>query len=503
LRHLRDLLPVEWSDQQRHDFLIKHISGDEVDAFACEVATLSLILADYPNHNGWHVKEADLFAGTTLADRIGANNIILCNPPFEAFTDADKSRYEIAGTTHSKAIAALSAALDAKPLALGFVLPRSFILERQFAEQRRRIESLYSSVEVLKLPDGIFGASDVETSAVIARDLRLTPAVSITLRSTEVAERDRSAFLKTGQTTVHRDLTRGIAEKPDGCLWIPPLNALWNYLSDNPRLGAVLNPRQGLQWYDQEQGRSENQKPGFELGFSNARNLQQYQPPKPMWLDFREDHIRRAFNHDWSKPKLIASATRLSRGAWCIGAFVDLEGVLCSQQFFGLWPVEHLSNSELFALSAVLNGPVANAFLAMNSPKDRFRVSVVRDVPIPGSLPKTLTELAEEYITRVNAASIFDHTDGDLAVLLAQIDAEVMRAYDLPLKLERQLLAYFEGSDRPVAHAWKHWNDSYPVPGLSLAERLSGRFNAGGDWVKKVFQPLPQSEIDLLRDYVA
>ena len=503
LRHLRDLLPVEWSDEQRHDFLIKHISGDEVDAFACEVATLSLILADYPNHNGWHVKEADLFAGTTLADRISANNIILCNPPFEAFNAVDKSRYEIAGTTHSKAIAALSAALDSKPLALGFVLPRSFILERQFAEQRRRIESLYSSVEVLKLPDGIFGASDVETSAVIARDLRLTPAVSITLRSTEVAERDRSAFLKTGQTTVHRDLTRGVAEKPDGCLWIPPLNALWNYLSDNPRLGAVLNPRQGLQWYDQEQGRSENQKPGFELGFSNARNLQQYQPPKPMWLDFREDHIRRAFNHDWSKPKLIASATRLSRGAWCIGAFVDLEGVLCSQQFFGLWPVEHLSNSELFALSAVLNGPVANAFLAMNSPKDRFRVSVVRDVPIPGSLPKTLTELAEEYITRVNAASIFDHTDGDLAVLLAQIDAEVMRAYDLPLKLERQLLAYFEGSDRPVAHAWKHWNDSYPVSGLSLAERLSGRFNAGGDWVKKVFQPLPQSEIDLLRDYVA
>ena len=41
LRHLRDLLPVEWSDQQRHDFLIKHISGDEVDPFACEVAKLS------------------------------------------------------------------------------------------------------------------------------------------------------------------------------------------------------------------------------------------------------------------------------------------------------------------------------------------------------------------------------------------------------------------------------------------------------------------------------
>ena len=60
LRHVRDLLPVDWSDQQRHDFLIKHLAGDEIDTFACEVACLSLILADYPNHNGWHIGEADL-----------------------------------------------------------------------------------------------------------------------------------------------------------------------------------------------------------------------------------------------------------------------------------------------------------------------------------------------------------------------------------------------------------------------------------------------------------
>lgn len=503
LRHLRDLLPVEWSDQQRHDFLIKHISGDEVDAFACEVATLSLILADYPNHNGWHVKEADLFAGNTLADRISANNVILCNPPFEAFTRKDKSRYQIAGTTHSKAIAALSAALDAKPLALGFVLPRSFIVERQFAKQRRRIESLYSSVEILKLPDGIFGASDVETAAVIARDLRLVPATSIVLRSTEVAERDRLAFLKTGQTTVHRDLTRDVAEKPDGCLWIPPLSDVWEHLHDGPRLGTLLKPSLGLQWYDQDRGRSENKKPGYERGFANARHLQQYQLPKPMWLDFRKDHIRRGFNHDWSKPKLIASATRLSRGAWCIGAFVDLEGVLCSQQFFGLWPVEQLTKSQLFALTAIINGPVANAFLAMNSPKDRFRVSVVRDIPIPALLPESLAQMAEEYVARIDNSSIFEKVESDSDVLLAQIDAEVMKAYDLPLKLERQILTYFEGSDRPVSHAWKHWNESYPTPGLSLAERLSGRFNAGGDWISKVFKPLPKNEIALLRDYVA
>ncbi|CUS46511.1 hypothetical protein MGWOODY_Smn426 [hydrothermal vent metagenome] len=504
LRHLRDLLPVEWSDQQRHDFLIKHISGDEVDPFACEVATLSLILADYPNHNGWHVEEADLFADGALAQRIGTNNVIVCNPPFEAFDPTDKDRYAVASETHSKAIAALSATLDAKPLALGFVLPRSFILERQFAEQRRRIESLYGSVEILKLPDGIFGASDVESSAVIARDLRAPTTKTIIIRSTEVAERDRSSFLKTGQTTVHRDVIRAVDDQPAGHLWIPPLNDLWDYLKNHPRLSSVLKPSRGLEWtYNQDQATSDMEKPGYRLGFANARHLQQYLPPRPIWLDFQPDHLRRGGAHDWSQPKIIASATRLSRGAWCIGAFADPEGMLCSQQFFGLWPVVALSPAELLAFSGVLNGPIANAFLAVNSPKDRFRASVVGDIPIPASLSVKLGELVRTYVALLRAPPILAGVDDELTRLLAQIDAAVLEAYDLPLRLERQLLAFFESSERPVPHHWQHWNSLYPVPGLSLAERLSGRFNATGDWVRKVFQPLPEDQVSLLRDYVA
>jgi len=504
LRHLRDLLPVEWSDQLRHDFLVKHISGDEVDPFACEVATLSLILADYPNHNGWHVEEADLFADGALAHRIGTNNVIVCNPPFEAFDPDEKDRYAVASETHSKAIAALSATLDAKPLALGFVLPRSFILERQFAETRRRIESLYGSVEILKLPDGIFGASDVESSAIIARDLRPPTTKTIMIRSTEVAERDRSSFLKTGQTTVHRDMIRTVDDQPAGRLWIPPLNDLWDYLKNHPRLSSVLKPSRGLEWtYDQDQATSDMEKPRYRLGFANARHLQQYMPPRPIWLDFQPDHLRRGGAHDWSQPKIIASATRLSRGAWCIGAFVDPEGMLCSQQFFGLWPVAALSPAELLALSGVLNGPIANAFLAVNSPKDRFRASVVSDIPIPASLSVKLGELVRAYVALLGAPSIMASADDELTRLLVQIDAAVLEAYDLPLRLERQLLAFFETSERSVPHHWQHWNSLYPVPGLSLAERLSGRFHANGDWVRKVFQPLPEDQISLLRDYVA
>src|SRR5262249_42580341 len=210
LRHLRDLLPIEWTDQQRHDFLVHHLAGDEIDPFACEVAALSLILADYPNHNGWHIREADLFEEDVLAKQMRAPNVILCNPPFEAFNLKERSRYPIAAQTYSKPLAILNAALDAHPLALGFVLPRPFILEPQFAAQRRRIEQLYSTVELVELPDRTFGASVIEAALLIANDPRPPAPAVITVRSTEIADRDRSTFLKTGETTTQRQLVRPV-----------------------------------------------------------------------------------------------------------------------------------------------------------------------------------------------------------------------------------------------------------------------------------------------------
>jgi hypothetical protein len=503
LRHLRNLLPIEWSDQERHNFLIGRLAGDEIDPFACEVATLSLILADYPNHNGWHIQEVDLFKNGILTERMNANNIIVCNPPFEAFSDADKRRYSVASTTHSKAIAALSSAVEAHPIALGFVLPRSFILERQFAEQRRKIESLYGSVEIIKLPDGIFGASEVESSAVIASEPRKNTQRRIAIRSTEVAERDRTVFLKTGHTTVQRVQVRTVENEPAGNLWIPALSELWQHLDDRPLLESIVRPRWGLRWnYDQVQAASSTRKPGYKRGLLNARGFQQFVGGKPTWLDFNIENLREGYDQPWSKPKLIMNATRLRRGAWPMAVSVDEAGLLYSQQFFGLWPKEPDAELDLHALCAVLNGPIANVFLAVNSPKDRFRAAVVGKIPLPRVLPKRLSELTKAYVAMLQDRSILNDNSRKLIRALAEIDGAVLEAYDLPLKLEKQLLSFFRDAERPVQHSWAHWDDLFPTPGLSLPERLSGRFNSDGDWISKIFRQLPDDEISLLRDYV-
>lgn len=502
LRHLRDLLPGEWSDLERHQFLVQHLAGDEYDPFACEVATLSLILADYPNQNGWHLHERDLFTDGMLAERMRDQAVILCNPPFEAFSKADRDAYALARETYSKPVAVLDAALAARPLALAFVLPRPFIQDRQFAKQRRQIEALYGSVELVELPDRIFGAAVIESALLIARDLRPAHGETITLLSTEVADRDRLDFLKSGKVTVQRAVERPISNPVQGDLWIPPLHMLWTHLAHNPTLSEQLEVHRGIEWkYAQDQAWSRDEQPDYRRGFATARHLKQYVLSQSVWLDCRPEMLRgNAIDHPWKKPKLMANAGRLSRGPWRIAATPDHSGLIGSQQWLGMWPRGDVDDDRLAALAAIINGPVANAYLAVHSPAKGIRISAVNAIPMPAKLPD-VADLVAEYRRLLTDTELLSDRDARLRELLVEIDSRVLAAYDLPPRLERNLLDYFGEAERPVAHDWVNWNSLYPTPGLTLAERLSGRFRPGHNWIGELFKPLPSMEAELLRAY--
>jgi len=153
-------------------------------------------------------------------------------------------------------------------------------------------------------------------------------------------------------------------------------------------------------------------------------------------------------------------------------------------------------------LMAVLNGPVANAFATVFTLDQRYRLTTLRDIPIPNHLPPEIAEMAAAYIDRVSQADLAFDGDAALQCLLAEIDGAVLASYALPVRLERELLRFFEGARRPVAHAWEGWLSLEAAPGLSLAESLDGdRERFSGNWVRRVFEPLPHSEADALRAY--
>jgi len=449
LRYMRDALPSDWTDKQRHDLLVDHVGGAESDPFAVEVAKLSLILADYPNSNGWKVEEADLFEKDALGSRLSGANVILCNPPFAAFNSDELRAYpDAAAVNHSKAVFALEMALRAQPDMLGFVAPNTLLVDRRYREQRLKLERSYGEIEMVALPDGVFNVSQANTALLIARKPLQADDRQL-IRSAVVLDKDKKLFATTGRPSLVREVSREPSDAATGKIWICRSQQLWDILENGPRLGSVLKGSWGLRWKTGQTGRTSNvPSPGGELGFQDTSSLRQFVLSNPQPIDVRPDRILAGANLAWDEPKILCNATRLSRGYWRLAAALDRARRRATQQFIGLWP-DADSDVDLDALAAVINGPVVNAFMTEHSFDKRFRISALHDAPIPRDLPIEVGKLSREYASA--AANFRSEDQGALADLLAKIDSLVLEAYGLSDGQKADLLAVFEDDKRPLA----------------------------------------------------
>ena len=88
---------------------------------------------------------------------------------------------------------------------------------------------------------------------------------------------------------------------------------------------------------------------------------------------------------------------------------------------------------------------------------------------------------------------------------LIDIDAQLLKAFDLPPRLERRLLEAFRGheAERRVAHTFKGWFPEDFTAYLPLHEYVGPllRENTGA-WALEVFTPAPEHEVERLRRYV-
>lgn len=494
VRHLREALPADWSDRQRHEHLVRHVRGSEVDAFACEVATLSLILADYPNKNGWKIDNADLFESGRLDEALKTADVVLCNPPFEALTQAERRKYpHFAKDGGTKGEAVFRQAILANPTALGFVLPQSVLLDRAYDWHRRELERRYSEIELVSLPDGIFRESTVETALVIAREPAPTGARQ-RVRSSEVLDADRRQFLFTGVPSRSRSQSRIVNQEPSGELWLPRLSDLWQQLRSLQSLGSQCEGHWGLRWNDGGQGSAGYPRPavGRARGLLRARDHRQFALGETCYLDVRPTVLYGASDLPWKRPKILCNAGRSSRGNWRIAAAVDREGLVASQQFACLWPTS--PEVDLDALAALINSPLGNAYLNEHSTDRRLRIATLLSLPLPNRLPPALGELSREYARLVAGGALFQQRA--LQDLLDRIDDAVLEAYDLAPRDIRALLTEFRGERRPVVHDWTDWDVSPDSPALTVRElRSDWLLKSRGAWPAQELPPVPEHEI--------
>lgn len=193
---------------------------------------------------------------------------------------------------------------------------------------------------------------------------------------------------------------------------------------------------------------------GFVKGLDMVREgFESFVSRDNVFLNVNPDDMRtNAYRHPWTAPKVITNATRISRGPWRIVAVPDYESLVCYQNFHGIWPCGRL---PIEALAAILNTPVANAYLWTHARRSNEKTTI-GNVPIPNldtltteiliNLVKTYIRYRQEWLSKPFEE---DRYRDACYQLLAEIDAVILRAYDLPPKLERQLLDCFYGHYRP------------------------------------------------------
>lgn len=478
------------SSAERHKYFVKHLAGIEFDPFGTEISTLALTLADFPNPNGWQIRTADVFSAGEMSNELRRAGVVLCNPPFEKFTDTERVVYEPRAV--QKPAELLNRVLDDLHPGgvLGFVLPLVAVDGRGYAQVRERLAQRFASLEFTALPDKVFDEADAETVLLVATEPIPHDVTSVYYRRVRDDNEAWQDFSRDHVVTSEHSANFGLHDARSG-FRIPDLPTLWDFLLHNRKLSEVAKIHRGIQWnrsraedrVRQPDDRLERSTPmvGFVRGVPSKAKFSPFETPPLKYLNVQPEHQRRSsWQLDWASPKVILNKTTRSRGHWRIAAFPDVDGVACFETFNAIWPTSEAY--DVVVLASILNSPVANAFIATREGKTDIPLETLGMIPLPAISPShrtALHDLVKRY--RASLQSALFTTDAspelDAERLLKEIDATVLDAYRFPPQLERQLLDYFRGDERPVGHAF---GDYFPADFevyLSLSEYLDPRIS--------------------------
>ena len=455
----------QWSDigdgRARHDYLKKHLHGVEYDPFALEVARLSLTLADIPHGNKWNLKLGDMFLGTTL--EVGARKcgVLLANPPYEKFTRKERAMYARANVkivAITKACEMLRRTIPhlAKGACFGVVVPQGLLHSKEGTSLRREILSGFELREIDIFEDKLFEKGEHETAVLMGRrKVRKSTSRQVSFRrvrnATVDAFCDRFSFSSEEQVDVLRFAETALAD-----FRVPELNCVWDSMSGYARLHMIAHVTTGLDF----RGRSlphgtwrthQPPQPNDTLGFASLpADLEICRLPKPdgMNLDPRAVQVYRA-GKPTGQPRVLANYIRVGREAWRLKAVIDEDGRAITSTFLAVQPLA--PGISVMYLWAILNSPVANAYLHTHTQKRQNLISLMRLIPVPRWSAARAAHVEQAAMRYRKLATSFgplyeaEATPEGIHRALLEMDAAVLQAYDLPPRLERQLLDLFTG----------------------------------------------------------
>ena len=523
-RLLREMTDIN-DNKKLHQYLKDHLMGIEVDAFAREIARLSLTLADVPNPNGWQLKSADVFDGKILQDMAKQSMILLCNPPFQDFSRNEKNQYKhdtnLAYNNKSVEILGRTLPLMPEGSVFGVIVPRSFLMKgKNSASLRKVLVENYEIREIGVFPDNVFKSADHETAVILGRK-RISNVISNKIKYIRVREHTLDEFKASYNASTEVVQQSIYLDNEDPDLEIPEHKPVWDYCQNYGRLYLLVDIKKtgkGLEYkrkINEEEKTGQKRKGLFsdnitysEIEFPNSikgfvkfyPKIKIYQTPKTYFMTLDSEIIRRfGQGKPTNKAQILLNSTPVSRGPWRLKAFIDRKGYPFTSSFIAIRPKS--KNIPLEVFWTMLNSPLANAYIYCHGTKRLIGVDRILNMPIPDMSDKDfhhICELVHNYLNLYNVDKNIltpDVNRTEARKRMWAIDAEVMRLYNLPPRLERQVLDLFngwprKGVDFEQERYYPEGFDSW----IPLHEYLSEEFQRSTvsfvkDWVEKVRSP--------------
>jgi hypothetical protein len=435
MERLSGLAPKDWSSSELHAYLRRSLIGRDVDDLAREIATLSLMLADIENRNGWDIAAADvnqlLVRGLPRAPAI-----IVTNPPFGE--TKDKVRRERASEVLTKCIELL-----ANGGLLGIVLPLSFLDSNVSAPAREFALRKLEILELDILPGRIFG-SGADTAVLLARKPagNVTRLASPTVTVRELRSRDVAKFNPpAGFSLTYSADPDDWLQSPGKKFLVSPLMHVWRRLETECfTIDQVATLRNGLQVDKSDTTSVSSQERAGSVKYVDRLSLlRPYALLSTKSLDYGP-HLRRTADVNVFKArKVLVNATRNPGSAWRLIAAVASKDVYFSDHFHGIVPTKKSITAE--QVTAVINSPVANAWFDAHCRSRKVVLSILRQLPWPRTdLSSEVTALVKQLEQTVRAkwrgsgdALFYDALVDTSAILQVRerVDQLVYEAYGL------------------------------------------------------------------------
>lgn len=456
MRLLTELLPENKATPgRRRQYLRKRIHGLDKDAFALELARLALTLTDLPNPDGWDLRAEDMFLTDDIEAQAKSSTIVLANPPFENFSETELQHYAAKGaspTVNNKAVEMLRRTLASMQpgSVFGFVMPQSMLHGRFARDVRKSMLEDFELREISLFADNVFSFADVESTVLIGRRKEEKKTARSKVLFQRVREWEMDRFRSTYETSNPKHVPQSrFVEVEEWDMRIPDLEEVWSHLAENVAIEKLATMGKGLEYKGKFLEKGSETISAEPFGQS-VQGFYRFEPdgivltdtPKLYWMSLDKEVIRRPqAGTTIDLPQVLINYAPVSRGPWRIKALLDGVGRPVSSNFIAI----RSSKYSIETLWAIFNSSIANAYAFSHLGKRHNILGVMQQIPVPSGSD---FHLIDSSVRAYFEAAQNDASPEIMQQLLAEVDAAVLRQYNLPIDLEYQLLSLFDGWER-------------------------------------------------------